>query len=449
RAVGGPPMLRVDQRFERFAIRHSLDAELAVQPRGETVVQLVVRTEPLVLPRAVDVLPARRRRQPHAAGIELLDDAAQRTEGGMRVVGGELVAAAPDRERRMRATAGRDRARVVGERAHELLVGGGGRVQARAGLAELLPHEQPEAVAVRVELEQASELLGARHAVERVDRRPVPAADRDPLAVDDERVAVAQLDGPEADLERAPGELDVVETLRTGAVRPPELRLLDPHLLAAEPHDADAVLERDHGLLVGGWVVVQDDAPPDPLVHHARAEVPAVAHARLVHAHLARPPDLRLALRRGVHHDREHVLALVDRHVERREEPDVVRALLTVDEHGRLEVDALEADDARPGHAAPVDPAALRHPLREQAVALVIRARDDARAYEVVEHAAGHPGRQPVRRVPRLVGPDVPLPLATQAAAQLPVVPVEDGYHSSRFVSTTGESASRETRNVL
>src|SRR5581483_4568389 len=102
-------------------------------------------------------------------------------------------------------------------------------VQARAGLAELLPHEQPEPVAVRVELlaldqaaapdaqqihvrarrelEQASELLGARHAVERVDRRPVPAADRDPLAVDDERVAVAQLDGPEADLERAPGEL--------------------------------------------------------------------------------------------------------------------------------------------------------------------------------------------------------------------------------------------------
>ena len=60
-------------------------------------------------------------------------------------------------------------------------------------------------------------------------------------------------------------------------------------------------------------------------------------------------PDLRLALRRRVHDDREQVLArrrTLD--VERRERADVMRDLLAVDEHRRLVVDALELDASRP-----------------------------------------------------------------------------------------------------
>jgi hypothetical protein len=56
-----------------------------------------VRAQALVLPRAVDVLAERARREPRARRIELADDVALRGERRVRVVAVELVAAAPDR----------------------------------------------------------------------------------------------------------------------------------------------------------------------------------------------------------------------------------------------------------------------------------------------------------------------------------------------------------------
>ena len=79
RPVGRPAVLGRDQAVER--VRHPLDAELAVQPRRAGVVVLVVASQPLVLPGAVDVCvwPTERRgRQPRAARIELVHDLAQR-----------------------------------------------------------------------------------------------------------------------------------------------------------------------------------------------------------------------------------------------------------------------------------------------------------------------------------------------------------------------------------
>src|SRR5581483_7358847 len=98
--------------------------------------------------------------------------------------------------------------------------------------------------------------------------------------------------------------------------------------------------------------------------------------------------------------------------------------------------------------AAPVHPAALRHPFGQPAVALVVRARRLAGPHEVVEDAARHARGQPPGRVPGLVRADVPAPLVAQAAADLPVVAVEEDHCSSRFVSRTGASRSRGTRTV-
>jgi hypothetical protein len=81
--------------------------------------------------------------------------------------------------------------------------------------------------------------------------------------------------------------------------------------------------------------------------------------------------------------------------------------------------DTLELDRptaAVDDHAPPVDPRTLGDPLGEPAVPLEVRRRHLARADEVVEHAPGHTSGQPTRRVPRLVGADVPLPLAAEAA---------------------------------
>src|SRR5205085_12247695 len=137
--------------------------------------------------------------------------------------------------------------------------------------------EQPEPVAERIELlaldhasapdadevgagalgeaEQVLELLGPGNAVEDVDRHPVPAADRRRLAVDDERVVVAELDRPEADLELT----CVVEPLLTGAVRPPELGLVDlEQQLTVEFHAAGPVGVADDGIRTR-----RADASPD------------------------------------------------------------------------------------------------------------------------------------------------------------------------------------------
>jgi len=218
------------------------------------------------------------------------------------------------------------------------------------------------------------------------------------------------------------------------------------HHLAVQLDGADAVLESDERVPLPRRV--QRHGLPDALVHEPRAEVPPVAHPALVHAHAARPPDLGLALGRGVDDHREHVLAVGDVDLEGGERALVPTGLLAVDEDARRVVDTLEASRARPHDAAPVDPRALRHPFRQEGVAHPVRVGGLPRADEVVEDAAGHAGGQPARRVPRLR--QVPLPLVAEAAAQLPLVPVE-AYrcHSSRVVSRTGAPASRGTRKVL
>ena len=335
-----------------------------------------------------------------------------------------------------------------------------------ARLAELLPYQQAEAVAVVVELvgldqppapdtdqvhmrrrsqlEQARELVRARHAVERVDRAPVPPLDRRSHAVDEERVVVCELHRPEADAE-AP---HLVQMLLPHAVRPPEPRLLHAqHDLALELHGAEPVLQADVGTCFRRCSVERDRAP-DALVDHPRTEVPAVAHPALVDAHPARDPHLRLALRRRVNDDRNEVLALPQLDGELCERAFVVRGLDTVDEDGRRVVDSREADRPRALDPTPVDPGPLRHPLGEPAVAAVVRIRDLTGAPEVVEDAARDAGGQPARRIPGLL--QVPAPLVAEAAAELPFVPTE-AYccHSSRFVSTTAAERSAGTRNVL
>ena len=111
RASGAP---RAISASSARAVRHPLDAELAVQPRRARVVVLVVRRAGPGAPTA-----RARRRSPsgevgsHARlGSSSRTTSAQRGEHGRRVVAVELVAAAPDRERRMvRAAAARSRAR--------------------------------------------------------------------------------------------------------------------------------------------------------------------------------------------------------------------------------------------------------------------------------------------------------------------------------------------------
>src|SRR6266536_3463784 len=352
-----------------------------------------------------------------------------------------------------------DLLRVGDDRRHEVRIVGRNALDARARLAELLPDEQTEPVAEVVELvaldqpaapdaqqvdvrarreaEQTLELLGPRHAVQRVDRHPVPAAHRHRHAVDDEAVVV-ELDGAEADVEVA----RAVEALLAHAVRPPELRRLDAqHDLAVDLHRPDAVLERHARKHFGRRI--DPDRAPDALVHEARAEVPAVPHAALVHADAARPADLRLALRRRVHRDREPVVSVRHLDPERRERARVLRYLLAVDEHRRLVVDALELDRAA-AHAPTVHPRPLGDPFGEPAVALEVRVRHLTGAHEVVHDAAGHASGQPARRIPGLV--HVPPPLLAEPAFHLPVVAVAR-HHSSKSVSRTPPS--RATMNVL
>src|SRR3989442_2438488 len=101
------------------------------------------------------------------------------------------------------------------------------------------------------------------------------------------------------------------------------------------------------------------------------AEVPAVVHPRLVHAHAARATDLRLALGRSVHHDREQVLGAVGElahvDVERPEHALVPRELAAVHEHRARAVDAFEAQRAIAewdGDPTAIDPVAGGGPLR-------------------------------------------------------------------------------------
>src|SRR4051794_16454432 len=346
-----------------------------------------------------------------------------------------------------------DLARVRGQRRDELRIVGRHALGPRARLDELLPDEDAEPVAEVVELvaldqaaaphaqqvgvrargerQQALELLRPRHAVEHVERHPVPAADRHLHTVDTEAVIV-ELDRPEADGEVTRG----VETLLAHAVRPPELRRLDAEQRLPLGFDgADTVAQRDGRKALARRI--ERDGAPDALVDQPRAEVPAVAHAALVHADSARPAHLRLALGRRVHGDREQVLVLGDLDTEGRKSADVMRDLGAVDEHRRLMVGARELD--RPAvHSCPVYPRALGHPLREAAVALEVRIGHLARAHEVVDDAARHARRQPARCVPRLV--HVPAPLLAEPALELPA------GHSSRSVSRT---PSPSTTNVL
>src|SRR4051812_5000840 len=154
-----------------------------------------------------------------------------------------------------------------------------------------------------------------------------------------------------------------------------------------------------------------------------------------------------------MHDHREQVLTRADLDRERRERTLVRRDLVPVDEEGRRVVDAGELDPRPPAvyaEAAPVDPGALRHPLREPALPLEADVGHLAGTHDVVEDAARHARRQPARRVPRLVGADVPAPLLAEAAPHLPLLAVERyAGHSSRLVSTTGSASSRGTTNVL
>src|SRR3954447_4502821 len=352
-----------------------------------------------------------------------------------------------------------DRARLVRHQRDEVRVGRRHALHPRARLAELLPDQQPEPVARRVEVwrldqpaaphaqqvdvrargeaEKVRQLLRPRNAVQRVDRHPVPALDRHADAVDDERIVV-QRDRPEADLEIA----RPVEALLAHAVRPPELRVVDAQDdLAADFDRADSILEpylwEDLGLRI------ERHRAPDALVDHARAEVPAVAHSALVDANSARAPDLRLTVRSGVHDDREQVVAAVDLHLEGAEHALVRPGLLAVDEYRRRVVDAVEADAAPLAvhlDPPPVDPRALGRPFGEAAVAHPVRVGDLARAQQVVEHASGHAGGDPAGRGPRLV--HVPLPLVAEATFQLPLLAVERPHNASRSVSVP-------SRNVL
>src|SRR4051794_34768505 len=221
-----------------------------------------------------------------------------------------------------------DLARVRGQRRDELRIVGRHALDPRARLDELLPDEDAEPVAEVVELvaldqaaaphaqqvdvrargerQQALELLRPRHAVEHVERHPVPAADGHLRPVDAEAIGV-ELDRPEAD-----GEVTrAVETLLAHAVRPPELRRLDAEQRLALGFDgADTVAQRDGRKALARRI--ERDRAPDALVDQPRAEVPAVAHAALVHADSARPADPRLALGGPGHPARGPGLALPD-----------------------------------------------------------------------------------------------------------------------------------------
>jgi hypothetical protein len=293
------------------------------------------------------------------------------------------------------------------------------------------------------------DLLRTRHAVEGVDRHPVPALHGHRHAVHDERPRPRELDLPEPDGDLSAAHLDRVETLLAQPVRPPELRLVDA--------EHDLAVDLDHAGAVDEPHVREDlrrsaqrHRAPDALVDHPRAEVPAVAHPALVGADTTRPPDLRLARRRRVDDHREQVPARRNVDRKRRERPLVARHLLPVNEDGGGVVDAGELDASPfPVDSPPVDPGPLRHPLGEAAVALAVEVGNLAGPHQVVEDAAGNARRQPPRRVPGLVRADMPLPFVTEASAHLPGVAVESDHHSSRLVSATAASGSRGTLNVL
>ena len=229
-------------------------------------------------------------------------------------------------------------------------------------------------------------------------------------AVDDERVVVRQLHRPKAD----PVPLGLVQVLVAHPVRPPERRLLDAQqLLAVELDHTDAVLEPD--LRMRARRRIQRDRTPDSLMNQSRAEVPAVAHPALVHAHTARTTDLRLARRRRMHDDVEQVVAGVDCDAERGEGALVEADFLAVKAHRCRVIDSAELDRARPLDPAPVDPGALRHPFHQAAVTALVGIGHLPGAPEVVEHAPWHTRRHPPVRLPRLAG--VPPPFLAQAAA--------------------------------
>ena len=505
RAVGRPSLRGRDERFETAHVGHALDAELGVGERGAGVVQLVMRDEPLVLPWPVYVVlvgrcvpddvdpvveygPGGRGRDPVASRIEAFHDAAERGERGralfverdavvVRLIAGELVASAPQGERGVVGEAGHDRLGLGTQVLHEVGIGCRRALHAGTGLRELLPYKQARAVAGVVELlafdeppapdpkearagprREVDEVLDSFQrdgAIERISRDPVPADERDALAVHDGGVGEGVLRRSGIALERKTPEADSgvpgvilgahahrVELLPAEPVRPPRLRRLDgqPELIARPvgflrglargddslavqqldrhgpgpgcAHDHDPARERRIQLGAYAHIREQGTADPDPrtlpdsLVPEARAEVPAVTQARSVDSSEFGPAYLRLGRRGGVDHNRESVGALGrgvrDVDPMATEDPLHEADFATVDEHRRGRVDPVELEHDAPvrGARRQVDPAAvhpraLRHPLRRARVSRVVGIRQLPRPVQVGDDRTGNGARQP------------------------------------------------------
>jgi hypothetical protein len=187
----------------------------------------------LVLPRAVHIVQGQRialdvfqgvgenrtggrSRQPIAIRVQPLDHVAQGGQVGMIVAqrpfrpGLQLVAAAPNGQRRMVSLAPHDHGRFVPQPGDEIRVCRRLVVDAGAGLDKLLPDEDAQPVTGIVKAfffdeaaapypqhvdvgplgqgEQPLQFLRPFHPIEHIHRRPVPAVDIDLAAIDDECV---------------------------------------------------------------------------------------------------------------------------------------------------------------------------------------------------------------------------------------------------------------------
>jgi len=396
------------------------------------------------------------------------------------------------------------------------------------------PHAQDIDVRLPRQRQQMVELFRPLDAVHQVQRDPVPPLEVDFAPVDLGRVGaggwVGRIVGHEfqpADAEchslciglRARCRVDhaharLVERLLAVPVRPPQRGALEREARRpdfaleyhAAPVDHGAVTHHlDFGLGGGGRVerhphgdlgplkvVSQYRAHPhigDPLrpgdielhavpnasMHQARAEVPPVGHAALMRADQARPPDLRLFIRRRLDHDCQQVLrAEVQQlaHLEQRRgvHPAVRAQPFPIEVKLRLVVHPVKAERRaaipqgfRHGETRAINPHPLRHPLARQRVAPQVGIWNLTRLPGVVRHAAGDGRRQPAARVARVrqvsaahppVHADERLALPA-GAVQRETCVLRLGHgsgtssSSSKLVSMTGCASSRGTRSVL
>ncbi|VTR77721.1 hypothetical protein CHMI_02493 [Cellulomonas hominis] len=411
---------------EQPAVRHALDAELAVRQARPGVRERVLTGQALVLPRAVHVVlvvggrgddvravverrPGRGGRQPRAARVEAGDLVPQRRErrGPVLVQGHavqvQLVAPAPQQQARVVGARRDDHGGLRAQHRDERVVGRRGALHAGRRLRELLPDQQPGAVArvvevlgldqpaaphaqqhgagVRGQPHEVPQSLGPHRAVLGVGGRPVPAEQRHPRPVDLRRVRErprrcslvrdqtrrAEPGGPPPRLPA--GRRPDVHRVGGGhpeAPRPPERRPRHPDL----PRDRPPVAAAGQGHPAGR--------------HHGAGGVPDldVQHCRAVARHLrrARQPDdavLPVEVRADGQLRQVHP---VDHHARRPPQP-LVR-------EPRAEVPALV--HARPVHPDPLRPADLR---------LVRRDRVDHDGQPVRtgrRRRGGHLGPQPV-----------------------------------------------------